>query len=105
MYLYILKEPWKHVSRGHGQGRVLKSKLREGSHVHKCFEPPFPLALQHRLVHPGRVAGPVLRGLLEPAQLRLSAPAAVLPSPPLPGLRPGAPRPQPAGPLPPPTAV
>lgn len=61
--------------------------------------------LQHRLLHPGRVAGPVLGGLLEPSQLRLSAPAAVLPAPPLPRLGPGASRPQPAGPLPPATAV
>lgn len=60
---------------------------------------------QHCFVHPGRVVGPVLRGLLESTELRLSAPAHVLPSPPLPRLGPGAPRPQPAGPLPPPTAV
>lgn len=61
--------------------------------------------MQHCLVHPWRLAGPVLRGLLEPSQLWLSAPASVLPSPPLHRLGPGAARPQPAGPLPPPTAV
>lgn len=60
---------------------------------------------QHCFVHPGRVAGPVLWGLLEPSKLRVSASAPRLPSPPLPRLGPGAPCPQPAGPLPPKTAV
>lgn len=60
---------------------------------------------QYGFIYPGRLAGPVLRGLLEPSQLRMSAPAHVLPSPPLPRLGPGAPSPQPSGPFPPPTAV
>ena len=60
---------------------------------------------QHCFIHPWCVAGSVLWGLLDPSELRLSAPASVVPSSSLPRLGPGASRPQPAGPFPPPTAV
>lgn len=61
-----------------------------------CF-PPSP---QHHLLHPGRLAGPVLRGLPQAPGLCLPQAAHLLRAPQHPRLGPGAPSPHPAGPVP-----
>lgn len=61
---------------------------------------PAFLSSQHHLLHPGRLAGPVLGGLPQAPRLRLSQAAHLLRAPQHPRLGPRAPSPHPAGPVP-----
>lgn len=62
--------------------------------------PVFPSSPQHHLLHPGCLAGPVLRGLPQAPGLRLPQAAHLLRAPQHPRLGPGAQSPHPAGPIP-----
>lgn len=69
------------------------------SHDTTQFSPLFP-SPQHHLLHPGRLAGPVLRGLSQTPRLCLPQAAHLLRAPQHPWFRPGTPSPHPSVPVP-----